>query len=65
MGFASTFSAICPTKSIQKKQQGASKAITRKPMTTCSMPPIKHETFSKINDKALKRPNSIQTVKIN
>lgn len=48
---------------MQKKQQGASKAITRKPTTTCNIPPIKQLTFSNNNDKALKRPNNMQTVK--
>ncbi|TMW44578.1 hypothetical protein DOY81_010341 [Sarcophaga bullata] len=46
---------------MQKKQQGASKTITRKPITTCIMPPIKQLTLKNNTDKALKRPNNMQT----
>lgn len=64
MGLASAISAICPTWSMQKKQQGASKPITRKPMTICSMPPTKQLIFSNSTVKALKRPNNIQTANV-
>lgn len=49
---------------MQKKQQGASKAITTKPMTTCIVPPIKQLTLRNNTVKALKRPNNMQTENI-